>query len=77
MNILLVLLFLLNHVNSFFQVIDDLSFNLRDYRQVNSIYNNYDRSGDITIYKNFLTLTPKLNNTSSILHSDHVLYELT
>jgi len=67
-----VLLFLFSSVKSFFQVIDELSFNLRDYRQVKSIYNNYDRSGDITVYKNFLTLTPKLNNTSSILHSDHV-----
>jgi hypothetical protein len=67
-----VLLFLLSSVKSFFQVIDELSFNLRDYRQVKSIYNNYHRSGDITVYKNFLTLTPKLNNTSSILHSDHV-----
>ena len=60
------------NVMSFFQVIDELSFNLRDYRQVPTIYNHYKRNGDIVIFKNFLSLTPKLNNTSSILYSEHV-----
>ena len=57
---------------SLYRVMDELSFNLRDYRDSQVIYNNYSREGDSIIYKNNLILTPKIENTFSFIYSKHV-----
>ena len=78
MQILIILLILIYvhgiGYGNYFRVIDEVSFNLRDYNTSTSLYNNYIRDGNIILYKNYLLLSPRLNETHSVFYSPHVNY---
>ena len=52
---------------------DEVSFNLKDYRDSLTIYNNFTREGDTVIYKNNLILAPKVSNTYGLIYTNHVI----
>ena len=72
LNILIIFLNLKIILTIGYQIIDDISFNLMNYQDVQTIYNNYTRDGDTLIYKNNLILAPRLNNTHGLLYSKRV-----
>ena len=74
---LLILSYFLPYSLSLYSIFDELSFNLRDYRDSQVIYNNYSREGDSVIYKNNIILAPKLNYTHALIYSRHVKTTLT
>lgn len=60
-----------NGYSNYFNVIDELSFHLRNYSSSKTIYQHYKRDGDAIVYKEFLRLPPKVNNTHSFFYSPH------
>ena len=57
---------------SLYRIFDEVSFNLKDYRDSLIIYNNYTRQGDTSIYKNNLILAPKVKNSYGLIYTNHV-----
>jgi hypothetical protein len=60
-----------------YRILEDVSFNLRDYRESAIIYNNYSRHGDSVILKNNLILAPRVNNTFGLIYTKHVSFNLS
>ncbi len=62
---------------SLYRIFDEVSFNLKDYRDSLVIYNNYTRQGDTSIYKNNLILAPKVKNSYGLIYTNHVTLPLS
>jgi hypothetical protein len=55
--------------SNYFQVLDELSFNLRTNTSDNIIYNHYQRDGNVLFSHQSLLMTPQINNSHSFFYS--------
>ena len=63
--------------SNYFNIIDELSFNLKNYNTSRAIYDHYNRDGNVIVYKDYLILSPKLNNSHSFFYSPHQINSTT
>jgi len=61
-----------NENEYFLQIIDEYSFNLKNYTEIHKFYNNFERKGETTAYKDNIKLSPKINNTFGLFYTKHV-----
>ncbi len=70
--VVLITLFLgINSYSNYFQVLDELTFNLKSNNSDNVIYNHYQRDGNVLLSHQTLLLTPQINNSHSFFYSSH------
>ena len=55
--------------SDYFQVLDELTFNLRTVISNDVIYNHYKRDGNVLLSHQSLLLTPDINNSHSLFYT--------